>query len=74
MKNKNKYPDGYMPKIKYYADIISEVAKSQRALDINTLDEGGINAQIDLLVMLQDAALSLDYFISKEHMRLNLKK
>jgi hypothetical protein len=24
--------------------------------------------------MLQDAALSLDYFISKEHMRLNLKK
>jgi hypothetical protein len=73
MKN-NKYPDGYMPKIKYYADIISKVAKSQRALDTNTLDKGGINAQIDLLVMLQDAALSLDYFISKEHMRLNLKK
>ena len=38
---KNKYPDGYMPKIKYYADIISEVAKSQRMLDANTL-EGGI--------------------------------
>jgi len=73
MKN-NKYPDGYMPKIKYYADIISKVAKSQRALDTNTLDKGGINTQIDLLVMLQDAALSLDYFISKEHMRLNLKK
>jgi hypothetical protein len=71
---KNKYPNGYMPKIKYDADIISEVAKSQRTLDTNTLDEGGINAQIDLLVMLQDAALSLDYFISKEHMRLNLKK
>ena len=71
---KNKYPDGYMPKIKYYADIISEVAKSQRMLDANTLDKNGITKQIDLLVMLQDAASSLEYFISKEHMRLNLKK
>lgn len=74
MRNKNKYPDGYMPKIKYYADIISEVAKSQRMLDADTLDKNGITKQIDLLVMLQNAAASLEYFISKEHMRLNLKK
>lgn len=74
MRNKNKYPEGYMPKIKYYADIISEVAKSQRALDTDTLDKSGIKSQIDLLIMLQDAASSLEYFISKEHMRLNLKK
>ena len=71
---KNKYPNGYMPKIKYYADIISEVAKSQRMLDADTLDKRGVMPQIDLLIMLQDAAASLDYFISKEHMRLNLKK
>jgi hypothetical protein len=71
---KNKYPNGYMPKIKYYADIISEVAKSQRMLDADTLDKRGVMSQIDLLIMLQDAAASLDYFISKEHMRLNLKK
>jgi hypothetical protein len=71
---KNKYPNGYMPKIKYYADIISEVAKSQRMLDTDTLDKRGIMSQIDLLIMLQDAAASLDYFISKEHMRLNLRK
>ena len=71
---KNKYPNGYMPKIKYYADIISEVAKSQRMLDADTLDKRGVMSQIDLLIMLQDAAASLDYFISKEHIRLNLKK
>jgi hypothetical protein len=71
---KNKYPNGYMPKIKYYADIISEIAKSQRMLDVDTLDKRGVMSQIDLLIMLQDAAASLDYFISKEHMRLNLKK
>jgi hypothetical protein len=71
---RNKYPNGYMPKIKYYADIISEVAKSQRMLDADTLDKRGVMSQIDLLIMLQDAAASLDYFISKEHMRLNLKK
>jgi hypothetical protein len=71
---KNKYPNGYMPKIKYYADIISEVAKSQRMLDADTLDKRGVMSQIDLLIILQDAAASLDYFISKEHMRLNLKK
>jgi hypothetical protein len=71
---KNKYPNGYMPKIKYYADIISEVAKSQRMLDADTLDKRGVMSQIDLLIMLQDAAASLDYFISKEHMRLNLRK
>jgi hypothetical protein len=71
---KNKYPNGYMPKIKYYADVISEVAKSQRMLDADMLDKRGVMSQIDLLIMLQDAAASLDYFISKEHMRLNLKK
>ena len=56
---KNKYPNGYMPKIKYYADIISEVAKSQRMLDADTLDKRGVMSQIDLLIMLQDAAASL---------------
>jgi len=66
MKN-NKYPDGYMPKIKYYSDIIA--ISSQQLLNADP-----VLSQIDLLLVLQDAAASLDYFISKEHMRLNLKK
>ena len=64
---KNKYPDGYMPKIKYYINIIATV--SQQLLNTDP-----VLSQIDLMLMLQDAAASLDYFISKEHMRLNLKK
>ena len=64
---KNKYPNGYMPKINYYSNIIATV--SQQLLNIDP-----VLSQIDLLLVLQDAAASLDYFISKEHMRLNLKK
>ena len=63
----NKYPDGYMPKIKYYSNIIA--TSSQQLLNADP-----VLSQIDLLLVLQDAAASLDYFISKEHMRLNLKK
>lgn len=64
---KNRYPDGYMPKINYYSNIIATV--SQQLLNVDP-----VLSQIDLLLVLQDAAASLDYFISKEHMRLNLKK
>ena len=64
---KNKYPNGYMPKINYYSNIIATV--SQQLLNIDP-----VLSQIDLLLVLQDAAASLDYFISKEHIRLNLKK
>jgi len=64
---KNKYPNGYMPKINYYSNIIATV--SQQLLNVDP-----VLSQIDLLLVLQDAAASLDYFISKEHMRLNLKK
>ena len=67
MRNQNKYPDGYMPKIKYYSNIIATA--SQQLLNADP-----VLSQIDLLLLLQDAAASLDYFISKEHMRLNLKK
>jgi hypothetical protein len=63
----NKYPDGYMPKIKYYSNLIANA--SQQLLNADP-----VLSQIDLLLVLQDAAASLDYFISKEHMRLNLKK
>jgi hypothetical protein len=64
---KNKYPDGYMPKIKYYSNMIAST--SQQLLNADP-----VLSQIDLLLIIQDAAASLDYFISKEHMRLNLKK
>lgn len=64
---KNRYPDGYMPKINYYSNIIATV--SQQLLNVDP-----VLSQIDLLLVLQDAAASLEYFISKEHMRLNLKK
>jgi hypothetical protein len=64
---KNKYPNGYMPKINYYSNIIATV--SQQLLNVDP-----VLSQIDLLLVLQDAAASLDYFISKEHIRLNLKK
>jgi hypothetical protein len=63
----NKYPDGYMPKIKYYSNIIA--TSSQQLLNADP-----VLSQIDILLILQDAAASLEYFISKEHMRLNLKK
>lgn len=66
MKN-NKYPDGYMPKIKYYSNIIATV--SQQLMNTDP-----VLSQIDLMLVLQEAAVSLDYFISKEHIRLNLKK
>jgi hypothetical protein len=64
---KNKYPDGYMPKIEYYSNMIAKV--SQQLLNADP-----VLSQIDLLLVIQEAAASLDYFISKEHMRLNLKK
>ena len=56
-----------MPKIKYYSNLIA--GASQQLLNTDP-----VLSQIDLLLILQDAASSLDYFISKEHMRLNLKK
>jgi hypothetical protein len=64
---RNKYPDGYMPKIKYYSNIVA-------AASLKLLNNDPSLSQIDLLLVIQDAAASLDYFISKEHMRLNLKK
>ena len=64
---KNKYPDGYMPKIKYYSNMITSA--SQQLLNTDP-----VLSQIDLLLVIQNAAASLDYFISKEHIRLNLKK
>jgi hypothetical protein len=64
---KNKYPDGYMPKIEYYSNMIASA--SQQLLNADP-----VLSQIDLLLVIQEAAASLDYFISKEHMRLNLKK
>ena len=64
---KNKYPDGYMPKIKYYSNMIASA--SQQLLNTDP-----VLSQIDLLLVIQNAAASLDYFISKEHIRLNLKK
>jgi hypothetical protein len=38
------------------------------------LNTDPVLSQIDLLLVIQDAAARLDYFISKEHMRLNQKK
>ena len=67
MRNQNKYPNGYMPKIKYYSNMIAST--SQQLLNADP-----VLSQIDLLLVLQDAATRLDYFISKEHIRLNLKK
>ena len=64
---KNKYPDGYIPKIKYYSNMIASA--SQQLLNTDP-----VLSQIDLLLVIQNAAASLDYFISKEHIRLNLKK
>ena len=64
---KNKYPDGYIPKIKYYSNMIASA--SQQLLNTDP-----VLSQIDLLLVIQNAAASLDYFISKEHMRLNLRK
>jgi hypothetical protein len=66
MKN-NKYPNGYMPKIQHYSNMIA--GASQQLENANSL-----SAQINMLLVIQDAAASLNYFISKEHMRLNLKK
>jgi hypothetical protein len=64
---KNKYPDGYMPKIKYYSNMIASA--SQQLLNTDP-----VLSQIDLLVLLEDATSRLNYFINKEHIRLNLKK
>jgi hypothetical protein len=64
---RNKYPDGYMPKIKYYSNMIASA--SQQLLNADP-----VLSQIDLLVLLEDATSRLNYFINKEHMRLNLKK
>jgi hypothetical protein len=56
-----------MPKIEYYSNMIAKA--SQQLLNADP-----VLSQIDLLLVIQEAAASLDYFISKEHMRLNLKK
>jgi hypothetical protein len=56
-----------MPKIEYYSNMIASA--SQQLLNADP-----VLSQIDLLLVIQEAAASLDYFISKEHMRLNLKK
>jgi hypothetical protein len=64
---RNKYPDGYMPKIKYYSNMIASA--SQQLLNTDP-----VLSQIDLLVMLEDCSSRLNYFINKEHIRLNQKK
>ncbi len=56
-----------MPKIQHYSNMIA--GASQQLENANSL-----SAQINMLLVIQDAAASLNYFISKEHMRLNLKK
>ena len=63
----NKYPNGYMPKIQHYNNMVATA--SQQLLNADP-----VLSQIDLLVLLEDATSRLNYFINKEHMRLNLKK
>lgn len=65
----NKYPNGYMPKIQHYSNMIAGSSKQ-----LENTDSLSASAQINMLLVIQDAAASLNYFISKEHMRLNLKK
>jgi hypothetical protein len=65
----NKYPNGYMPKIQHYSNMIAGASKQ-----LENADSLSALAQINMLLVIQDAAASLNYFISKEHMRLNLKK
>ncbi len=68
MKN-NKYPNGYMPKIQHYSNMIAGAAKQ-----LEDTDSLSVTSRINMLLVIQEAAASLEYFISKEHMRLNLKK
>jgi hypothetical protein len=64
---KYKYSDGYMPKIKYYSNIVATASQQLLSTD-------PVLSQVDLLIMIGDYSARLIYFTNKEHMRLNLKK
>lgn len=64
----NKYPDGYMPKIDYYSRLIRSTAELLASTAPTTSNKAS------LLVSLEEYSGKLNYFINKEHMRLNESK
>ena len=62
---RSKYAYGYMPKIDYYSALIESTAKSLATSPT-------VESKVQLLVLLEEYSGKLNYFINKEHMRLNL--
>lgn len=61
---RNKYAYGYMPKIDYYSSLIESTAKSLATSPT-------VTSKVQLLVLLEEYSGKLNYFINKEHIRLN---
>ena len=62
---RSKYAYGYMPKIDYYSTLIESTARSLATSPT-------VESKVQLLVLLEEYSGKLNYFINKEHMRLNL--
>ena len=62
---RSKYAYGYMPKINYYSALIESTARSLATSPT-------VESKVQLLVLLEEYSGKLNYFINKEHMRLNL--
>ena len=61
---RNKYQYGYMPKIDYYSSLIESTARSLATSPT-------VASKVQLLVLLEEYSGKLNYFINKEHIRLN---
>lgn len=61
---RSKYAYGYMPKIDYYSALIESTARSLATSPT-------VDSKIQLLVLLEEYSGKLNYFINKEHIRLN---
>ena len=61
---RSKYAYGYMPKIDYYSSLIESTARS-----LSTSPT--VESKVQLLVLLEEYSGKLNYFINKEHIRLN---
>lgn len=61
---RSKYAYGYMPKIDYYSTLIESTARSL-ATSLT------VESKVQLLILLEEYSGKLNYFINKEHIRLN---
>jgi hypothetical protein len=61
---KIRYAYGYMPKIDYYSSLIESTARSLATSPT-------VESKVQLLMLLEEYSGKLNYFINKEHIRLN---